>query len=248
MKAAHEQGIKVMLNGIGADEIFWGYQWIADAVNIAQERHAFAFYDLNADFQFAKHRLPKLYTTKFSQSVPYNNAMNVFTKEPVDTLLPSRMIAVLSRSWMFSDPVVLGDRLSMTHAIELRSPFLDYKLVELAVGLNKANTQIYQQPTKQLLKDAVADLLPDEVLHRPKQGFRPPVEKWMFGIIKRYGKLLFSGYLSRHHIIRPYTLLGLLAITSYRKAAQHVSFLYKLILLELWCRIYLEKADPKSFQ
>jgi asparagine synthase (glutamine-hydrolysing) len=70
------------------------------------------------------------------------------------------------------------DRMSMTAGREVRVPFLDHRLVELTLGLPAA-LQTRGGELKRLLRHAVRDVLPRDVIDRPKQGFRVPVDEWL---------------------------------------------------------------------
>jgi asparagine synthase (glutamine-hydrolysing) len=72
------------------------------------------------------------------------------------------------------------DKLTMANAIEARVPFLDHELVELAMAI-PASEKIRDGIGKHVLKRAVSDLLPEELVWRPKQGFGTPVEQWFRG-------------------------------------------------------------------
>jgi asparagine synthase (glutamine-hydrolysing) len=77
----------------------------------------------------------------------------------------------------FLDPYLLasqGDRMTMAHGVEGRFPFLDYRLVEFCNAL-PAHLKMPGLHEKVLLKRATADLVPPEVLARPKQPFRAPI-------------------------------------------------------------------------
>lgn len=69
------------------------------------------------------------------------------------------------------------DQMSMAHALEVRVPFLDHELVEYVLGVPDAVK--YPHTPKKLLVDSLGDLLPHEVVHRPKMGFVLPWEVWM---------------------------------------------------------------------
>jgi len=71
------------------------------------------------------------------------------------------------------------DQMSMAHALEVRVPFLDHKLVEYA--MNIPDYLKFPNTPKQLLVSTFADLLPHEVVNRPKMGFVLPWEHWMRG-------------------------------------------------------------------
>ena len=70
------------------------------------------------------------------------------------------------------------DKMSMGVGLEARVPFLDHKLVELALSI-PSTTKTRGGTLKRVLKLAVAGLVPDEIIQRPKQGFAVPVEDWL---------------------------------------------------------------------
>jgi asparagine synthase (glutamine-hydrolysing) len=72
------------------------------------------------------------------------------------------------------------DKLTMASAVEARVPFLDHELVELAMAI-PASEKIQDGIGKHVLKRAVSDLLPAEIVWRPKQGFGTPVSQWFRG-------------------------------------------------------------------
>jgi asparagine synthase (glutamine-hydrolysing) len=72
------------------------------------------------------------------------------------------------------------DKLTMANAVEARVPFLDHQLVELAMSL-PAHEKIQGDTGKQVLKRTVADLLPQDLIWRRKQGFSTPVSQWFRG-------------------------------------------------------------------
>jgi len=74
------------------------------------------------------------------------------------------------------------DKMTMGVSLEGRVPFLDHKLVELALGIPSA-LKTRNGVLKYLLKKAVRGLIPDELIDRPKQGFGVPVEEWFLGAL-----------------------------------------------------------------
>jgi len=69
------------------------------------------------------------------------------------------------------------DKMSMAASLEARVPFLDHKLVELAFSIPTA-AKTRDGELKAILKRAVRGVLPGEIIDRPKQGFRVPVDEW----------------------------------------------------------------------
>ena len=88
---------------------------------------------------------------------------------PLDRLLDLNL-----RTYLPGDLLVKADRMSMAHGLEVRSPFLDTALVELALRLPPA-TKIRGLRRKVVLVDAVRDLLPAAILTRRKRGFGVPL-------------------------------------------------------------------------
>lgn len=76
------------------------------------------------------------------------------------------------------DILVKTDRASMAVGLEVRAPFLDVKVAEGCLRL-PARWKIDAQREKLLLREAFGDLLPPEVVHRPKQGFGSPMDRWL---------------------------------------------------------------------
>ncbi len=70
-----------------------------------------------------------------------------------------------------------ADQMSMAVALEVREPFLDYKLIDFVLGVN--DEKKYPHTPKKLLIDSLGDLLPQEIVNRPKMGFTLPWQLWL---------------------------------------------------------------------
>jgi asparagine synthase (glutamine-hydrolysing) len=77
------------------------------------------------------------------------------------------------------------DKISMAHSLEARAPFLDHELVSYALSLPQ-HAKISGGETKKVLKEALAGVLPAEVLGRNKQGFRVPLPEWLAGPLAKW--------------------------------------------------------------
>jgi asparagine synthase (glutamine-hydrolysing) len=77
----------------------------------------------------------------------------------------------------------MTDRFSMAHSIEARPPFLDRRLAESLMSVS-AQVRIGRRRLKQVLIDAVRDLLPAEIVGAPKKGFVLPVATWLRGQLR----------------------------------------------------------------
>ncbi len=76
------------------------------------------------------------------------------------------------------------DQMSMAHALEVRVPFLDHELVEFVLGVHDQHK--FPHTPKQLLVESLGDLLPREIVDRPKMGFTLPWEHWMKTALKSF--------------------------------------------------------------
>jgi asparagine synthase (glutamine-hydrolysing) len=85
--------------------------------------------------------------------------------------------------YLESDVLVKVDRASMGNSIEVRSPFLDYRLVELALSI-PSNQNIFENKGKQILRKLAKIHLPESVYNAPKKGFGLPYKKWITEAMK----------------------------------------------------------------
>jgi asparagine synthase (glutamine-hydrolysing) len=107
------------------------------------------------------------------------------------------------------DMLVKADRFSMRHGIEIRNPFLDYRVVEYALSLPRER-KIKGKTQKIILRETFGDLLPESVLTRSKKGFELPLLKWLTGPLQERVKdewlnetrIKDEGYLDHHEVNR----------------------------------------------
>jgi asparagine synthase (glutamine-hydrolysing) len=78
------------------------------------------------------------------------------------------------------------DQMSMAHALEVRVPFLDHELVEYSMHIS--DSLKYPHSPKKLLVDSFSDLLPKEIVDRPKMGFVLPWENWLKKELKSFAE------------------------------------------------------------
>ncbi len=84
------------------------------------------------------------------------------------------------QTYLPGDILTKVDRMSMAHSLEARVPLLDHPFVEFACGL-PPDFRLRAGDTKYILKRAVRDRVPPEILNRPKQGFAVPLADWFSG-------------------------------------------------------------------
>lgn len=96
-----------------------------------------------------------------------------------------RLLLLNFQTYLLDDLLPKVDRMAMAHGLEVRAPFLDHRLVELAMRL-PPKTKQRGLSHKRALKRAVGDLLPHEILDRPKRGFGVPLDRWFRDDLDRY--------------------------------------------------------------
>jgi asparagine synthase (glutamine-hydrolysing) len=89
--------------------------------------------------------------------------------------------------YMADDLLVKTDRLSMAHSLELRVPFLDTKVADFAFSL-PTELKVRGFAKKRLLRQALAPLLPREIVHGRKQGFSIPIAAWLRGPLEPFAR------------------------------------------------------------
>jgi asparagine synthase (glutamine-hydrolysing) len=134
------------------------------------------------------------------------------------------------------------DNMSMAASIESRVPFLDHPLVEFATNIPQS-LQLGGFAGKRILKKAVEDLLPQSILYRQKLGFPTPFSRWLAGpqldVIRN---LLLEPRSMERGLFQPSTIERL--FDEHRSGYRdHYDRIWRLLNLELWHRVCLEKEE-----
>jgi asparagine synthase (glutamine-hydrolysing) len=91
------------------------------------------------------------------------------------------------KTWLADDILVKVDRASMAHSLEVRTPFLDHRLIEFAASL-PVRWKMKGLKTKYLMRRSQKDRLPGSVFRRPKAGFNAPVSQWLLSSLHELSK------------------------------------------------------------
>lgn len=198
MAEARKIGIKVVLSGQGADEMFCGYRkyffW-ALREDIARRRVIPAIRNLAGSLisrtvvtQFslgeAQRYLPGRYRAKSLLKPSVREAGGHHALGLGGGGVAARQLLDLQR---FSVPYLTHyeDRASMANGVEVRLPFLDYRIMEFALR-QPTGFKVRNGWTKYLMRKTFGDILPPEILwRRDKQGFSNPQEQWLRGELRR---------------------------------------------------------------
>jgi asparagine synthase (glutamine-hydrolysing) len=279
-KAAREKGVKVLLSGMGADEIFFGYR--RQKATLFSLRYKKIPVILRKPLEFLVQGLPVKFAgrgirlTRWAKrflgfaSLPleeaYMRSYSYYEKKDLQELfredigpdyqmLRQEHAAIFNRHYP-SDPVnqmcftdinlfMLGlnltytDRASMAASVEVRVPFIDKKLIELAMQVD-GRLKFKNGASKYILKKMAAQYLPHEIIYRPKASFGAPIRSWISGELKPMVDDLLSEKAVEQRGFFNYRFVKKLIDDDRKGMEDHAYRIYQLLTLELWCRRFLD--------
>ena len=152
------------------------------------------------------------------------------------------MLEVDSTTYLPGDLLPKIDIATMAYGLEARSPLLDHELMEFAASI-PAHLKVNGRNKKWILRNALRDWLPDEILDRPKQGFMVPLSDWFRGELRQHLRdtLLDPSTLNRGYF-RPDSVMSLLDRHD-RGADGAAKRLWALYMFELWHREFVDRED-----
>lgn len=170
--------VKVALTGDGADELFMGYGWYQKKMHTPKWRLDKLFknsFTIQQEMiqMFNNKKIAKLVKIPYSKDETYLNSVVNTVSDPINKInnfdilfyLPGQLLTKI-------------DRTSMMNSLEVRSPFLDTKLVEYVYNL-PTEFKFNKNQNKIILKDILAEIFPRDFVYRRKQGFGAPVKDWL---------------------------------------------------------------------
>jgi asparagine synthase (glutamine-hydrolysing) len=153
------------------------------------------------------------------------------------------LLRVNMATYLPDDLLIKNDRSSMATSLETRAPFLDHWLVEM-VSTIPLNLKLKGSTTKYILKQIALDLLPPEIVNRPKHGFGVPLSAWL----RKDASAVRETLLSRE--ARQRGLFDIAAVETLIN--EHVSGrrdhgqrLWSLLSLEWWHRLFIDTPAPR---
>jgi asparagine synthase (glutamine-hydrolysing) len=172
---------------------------------------------------------------------PYHTAHQLYAGTETESLL-HRLLAVDIQTYLH-ELLMKQDQMSMAASIESRVPFLDHPLVEFTTRLPE-RMKLRRGKTKYILRQAVKDLLPPEILTRRKMGFPVPVGAWFRG---PYHHLIDEFVLGERATARGLFRPDVLRRLVHEHDARHVNHderLWALMNVEIWHRVFLDGESP----
>ena len=184
-----------------------------------------------------------LYATDFARLVhtdPLEPVASLYeTSKNWDTL--SRLLYLDTKSWLPNDILIKADRMSMAKSLELRVPFLDYRLIEYAATI-PSRFKLHGKETKYILKRLLNGLVPDWVLRRKKMGFPTPLALMFRNDLHGYVQsVLTDPSTEGRGYFEPREVRSLIEDHGTGRADNH-SALWRLIILEEWHRRFIDSS------
>jgi asparagine synthase (glutamine-hydrolysing) len=158
--------------------------------------------------------------------------------DPVDGALRMDLSTYLP-----GDLLVMADRMSMAHSLELRAPFCDHELIEESLRI-ASEVKLPGFRLKGLLRAAFADVLPPRVLSHRKQGFMIPLSRWLRTDLRGMMEDCLSPDRVRRRGLFAPDAVETLKEEHLAGTRSHSDRLWTLMMAELWMRCYLDAGGP----
>jgi asparagine synthase (glutamine-hydrolysing) len=214
-RAVKSSGVTVALSGLGGDELFCGYPSFRRALRM-QATSGFMKGILRSAARFGNGYRSKAVQLAASSGDPaavYRISRQLFSPQAVVDLANGsndwgesniysngeqdtiNLISLFELNGYMANTLLRDtDAVSMAHSLEVRVPFVDKKVAEYVLSIRgdwKMDSNNGHQ-SKPLLAEILSDLLPPQVLRRPKMGFTLPFEKWMTLQLKDHISTVFA--------------------------------------------------------
>jgi asparagine synthase (glutamine-hydrolysing) len=240
------RSVKVGLTGTGGDELFGNYgKWreLERPFGWPLRRGAGGEGAFRTAFFERYYYLSDADKKKFLAVPPAETAAmlyGIFQRD--DTASVRDRVAALDLATQLPEEfLMMTDRFSMAFSLEARTPFLDRELMELCFSI-PAELRTSRGDLKGLLREAVADLLPPQVLRAGKRGFVIPLKLWLRGTLRPVvERMLAPQRLARQELFRP-GFYDSYVRSHLAGAADHTNVVWAALMFQLWHHVFVESG------
>jgi asparagine synthase (glutamine-hydrolysing) len=161
----------------------------------------------------------------------------------------NQMLYLDTKIFMPTLNLTYNDKMSMASSVEVRVPFLDRELAEFVAWNVRPELKLkgkWRPVTKHIFREAMRDMLPDEVLRQPKAGFAAPVDYWLAHDLRpMVDDLLSEGQIRKRGLFRPEVVRRY--VDEQRRGVQDWSMqIWQFLTLEIWMQLFLD-GGARSF-
>ncbi|MFT5294473.1 MAG: asparagine synthase (glutamine-hydrolyzing) [Colwellia sp.] len=190
---------------------------------------------------YPDHQKEALYKPEFKSLIEQGEQVSsrLFSKQLFEKVKGqdqlSKMLYFDTKTWLVDDLLIKADRMSMAASIELRVPFLDYRLVEFAATI-PSHHKIKKGEGKYPLKKMMEGILPNDIIYRKKMGFPTPLKLMFQNELRDYAEnLLLSNDTQLLQFFKIERIEQLIQEHNADKYDHHKT-LWQLVVLEEWLR------------
>ncbi len=158
---------------------------------------------------------------------------------------PEAMFYLDMGYWLPDNLLERADRITMAHSLELRAPFLDHRLVEFCFAL-PIDRKIRGLATKRILKEAMLEILPAEIVRRPKVGFATPLRHWLRKELRDWAEDIVFSAPCRQRGLFDHGQLRKMFDAHVSGTRDHSKAIWTVINLELWCEIFFGGIQERA--
>ncbi len=174
----------------------------------------------------------------YNKSIDYTDITKPLYEEskgydPVD-----RMQFIDIHTWMRGDILLKADKMTMAHSLELRVPFLDKAVFEVASKI-PSSLKTANGTTKYILRKAAESFVPEHVLTRKKLGFPVPIRHWLKDEMNEWAKTIIKES-DTEHLLNKSVVLQLLEDHCQGKA-DNSRKIWTVLMFMVWHSVYIEK-------
>ncbi|MED3483035.1 asparagine synthase (glutamine-hydrolyzing) [Bacillus toyonensis] len=181
----------------------------------------------------------------YNESVNYKDVTKPLYNEIRDYDDISKMQYIDMYTWLRGDILLKADKMSTAHSLELRVPFLDKEVFDVASKI-PTELKIANRTTKAILREAVRGIVPDHVLDRKKLGFPVPIRHWLKDEMYDWALNIIKESKTEHLIDKQY-VLNLLEAHCADKG-DYSRKIWTVLAFMVWHQIYIEhKYDTNLF-
>lgn len=164
-------------------------------------------------------------------------SLNIQQKLEIPNITSIQDILVSDQNIVLSgDMLKKVDMMSMAHALEVRTPFLDHKIVEFANSLPE-EFKINSEKNKRILIETFKDDLPSELWNRPKKGFEVPLQFWINSVWNKIDSIIYNkDFLEEQNLFDLDQINEMIQTREDKKFGDKVYVLWNFIVFQYWYR------------